>query len=259
MNIINRLACLATVTLVLTISSSAQGLITPVAVNGAQGRSPAPDTRGWTDPALDHNKLLQNSQSGDGTYKLIGPYKVVGTQFLYGEHLKADMYSVEAKALNIFISYNTYNQEVEFYSTSNPDKALIKEPGEVDSFIIQQNIEQGITDNLKFIYGSHLGSNDKSFYQVVYAGKKFSVYKKYKTDLNFAGSNYGQSELRQFDLNYEYYYSDTQKKGVKKIKPNTGAIIKEFKDVKDLSGEITNEDFDVNKEEALKKVFALLN
>ncbi len=63
----------------------------------------APDSRGWTDPALNHNRLLQN-QSGEGMYKLIGPYKVTGSQYLYGEHLAGDLYAPEAQAKNIYLS-----------------------------------------------------------------------------------------------------------------------------------------------------------
>ena len=219
---------------------------------------PAPDSRGWTDPALNHNKLVQQ-QAGDGMYKLIGPYKVVGTQFLYGEHHMGDMFSTEAKAFNIFISYNTFNQEVEFYSTSNPDRPLIKEPGEVDSFMIHQNIELEINTPLKFVYGTHLGSGDKYFYQEVYAGKQFSLYKRYKSELGYVSTNYVQSELRQFDLTFEYYYNETGKKGVKKIKPNASSVVKEFKNIKDLSVAVNSAEFDVNREESLRKAFDYLN
>ncbi len=99
----------------------------PVALSANSGAmvSRQPDSRGWTDPALNHNKLIQQ-QIGDRVYKLIGPYKVIGTQFLFGEHHKGDVFSKEEKAWNIFISYNTYNQELEFYSSSNPDKPLVK-------------------------------------------------------------------------------------------------------------------------------------
>ncbi|MEO7984170.1 MAG: hypothetical protein ABI688_08815, partial [Bacteroidota bacterium] len=75
----------------------------------------------YIDNALKYNRLLKE-QSGEGVYKLIGAYKVVGTSYLFGEKTKGDLFTPEAKAYNIFLSYNTYNQEVEFYSSSNPDK-----------------------------------------------------------------------------------------------------------------------------------------
>jgi len=227
--------------------------------NFTSAQVPGPTVRGWTDPALDHNRLIQNKNSGDGVYKLIGPYKVIGTQFLYGDTVKADLFSTEAKAYNIHISYNTYNQQVEFYSSANPDKPLVKEPGEVDSFTIQKSIDKNILIDLKFIYGAHLDTKEKSYFQEMYKGSQFSLYKRYKSELNYVSSNYIQSELRQFDLEFEYFYYDNVKKILKKIKPNASTVIKEFKDVTDLSGSVKNEEFDVNKEEAMKKAFEILN
>lgn len=248
-------------------SINAQQLQHPVSLSANSGSmtgSPtkfggmAPDSRGWTDPALNHNKLLQQ-QSADGNYKLIGPYKVVGSQYLFGEHHKADMFTPEAKAYNIFVSYNTYNQEVEFYSTSNPNTPLVREPGTVDSFTIHSNAELGIAKNLRFIYGTALGSKDKFYYQQILAGKQYSVYKRYKSDLGYVGTNLAQSELRQFDLQVEYYYTAKDNKGLKKLKANAPSVIKEFKDVKDLSSVITADMFTANPEEALSKAFISLN
>ncbi len=258
MNLITKILAAGSLFVITGTVSLAQNRVVGLSENSGSMVSRAPDSRGWTDPALNHNKLIQQ-QTGDGVYKLIGSYKVVGTQFLFGEHHKGDLFPTQAKAYNIFVSYNTYNQEVEFYSTSNPDKPLVKEPGEVDSFVIQQNIELGIANNLKFIYGTHLGTDDKYFFQQVYAGNRFSLYKRYKSELGYVSTNYVQSELRQFDLIFEYYYTDTNKKGIKKLKSNASSVIKEFKEVKDLSGVVTVEDFDTNREAALQKVFEYLN
>ena len=241
-------------------SPFAQSLGLPVGISSNSNTmvSRSPDSRAWTDPALNHNKLIQQ-QLSDGAYKLVGPFKVKGDPFLFGEHHKADMFAIEAKAFNIYISYNTYNQEVEFYSTSNPDKPLVKEPGTVDSFIIKEDIDLGITHPLKFVYGPLLGAKDNFYYEEVCKGERFSLYKRYKSDLGYDGNNLGQSELRQFDLQYEYYYTDTETKGVKKIKPNASSVIKEFKSIKDLSSETNNDDFTVNPEEAFCKAFSSVN
>ncbi|MEK7225423.1 MAG: hypothetical protein AAB221_07050 [Bacteroidota bacterium] len=219
---------------------------------------PTPAIGAWTDPALNHNKLLQD-QTRDGTYKLIGTYKVIGSSYLFGEHNKGDMFATEAKAYNIFVSYNTYNQEVEFYSTSNPDKPLVKETGTVDSFIIQQNAGQGIVGSMKFIYGAALGVKDKYYFQEICKGQRFSLYKRYKSDLGYSSTNLAQTELRQFDLQIEYYYVDAESKGIKKLKPNAASVIKEFKEIKDLSSEITVDDFSANPEAAFCKAFSSLN
>ncbi len=209
------------------------------------------------DLAVSHNRLLRE-RVGDGVYKLIGPYKVVGSSYLFNEKNKGDLFSTGAKAYNIFLSYNTHNQQIEFYSTSNPDKPLVKEPGEVDSFTLHANIEIGITEPLPFVYGPHIGSKEKAYYMVVYAGSKFSIYKKYKSDLGFVSSNYIQSELRQFDLELEYFYRNAEGK-LKKIKPNTSVVNKEFKGIKDLTGVITDDAFMLNPDKTFKKAFEYLN
>jgi hypothetical protein len=213
---------------------------------------PAPD------PALGHNRLLREKTGGEGFFRQIGPYKVKGSPYLFGGKIKGDMFSIEAKAYNIYLSYDTYDQNVGFFSTSNPDQALVKEPGDIDSFILHANPELLIHTPAKFIYGPHLGSKEKVYFQEIYAGPKYSVYKKYKSDLGIVSDNYIQSELRQFDLLVEYVYTDSEKK-MKKIKPNAFAVTKEFKKVKDLSGLITDEIFAANTEEAFRKTFEYLN
>jgi hypothetical protein len=213
---------------------------------------------GYMDNALNYSALIK-TKTEDGVYKMVGVYKVIGTPFLFGEKNKGDVFSPDTKAYNLQLSYNTYNQEVEFYSTSNPDKPLVKEPGSLDSFILQQNEVVGITTPLKFIYGSFLNSTDKSYFLELYKGNRFSVYKKYKSELGYVSTNYVQSELRQFDLIYDYYYSDSQKPGLKKLKTNSASILKEFKSIKDISPVFTDAEFTVNQESALKKAFEYLN
>ena len=210
------------------------------------------------DNALNYNRLIIEKTS-EGMYKLIGAYKVIGTSYLFGEKNKGNLFSTEAKAYNVSLSYNTYNQEVEFYSIANPDKPLIKEPGTVDSFFINSNESLGISSALKFVYGSHLWSSEKAYFKEIYAGKRVSLYKRYKSDLGYVSSNYVQSELRQFDLLYDFFYTDSETKTIKKIKLNSSSINKEFKSIKDVSSTIDNDELSANPEEALKKVFAYLN
>ncbi|MBK8140089.1 MAG: hypothetical protein IPK57_03180 [Chitinophagaceae bacterium] len=90
-------------------------------------------------------------------------------------------------------------------------------------------------------------------------GRKIQFYKRYKSGLDYVSNNLAQPELRQFDLHYEYYYTDAAGKGVKKIKPNAGNVIKEFKSIKDLSSAVNNESFTSNPEQGLINAFTSLN
>jgi hypothetical protein len=213
---------------------------------------------GYQDAALNRNRLLRDQQ-GEGVYKIIGTFKVTGTPYLFGGKLNGNLFSVNEKANNIDLSYNTYNQELEFFSTANPTIGLTKLPGEVDSFVIKQNIPIGVLADLMFIYGPIAGSSEKAYFQLIEAGQRFTLYKRYKSDLGYVSSNYTQTELRQFDLLYDYFYYDADKKKFKKIKINLNSLTKEFKDVKDLKGIVSEKDFDANPEVAAKKVFWNLN
>lgn len=216
------------------------------------------EMRGWTDPALQHNKLLQQ-QTGEGMYKLIGPYKVVGSSLLFGQMLKGDMFSPEAKAYNIKLGYDTYNHEVLFLSVQSAGQPLVKEPGTLDSFIIHRDTAAGIQYPMKFIYASKLGAKDKAYYLELFKGEKYSLYKKYTSELGFNSNNILQTELRQFDMNYEYYYAEAGSAGLKKVKASAGGFIKEFKKVKDLTGLINEKDFPINPEGCMKTGMLLLN
>jgi len=213
---------------------------------------------GYMDNALNYSRLIKE-KTAEGSYKLIGPFKVVGTSYLFGEKNKGNLFSPGVNAFNIQLNYNTYNQEIEFFSTANPDKPLVKEPGTVDSFTLLTNVSLGINQPLKFVYGAQLGSSEKAFFMELYAGPRFSIYKRYKSDLGYVSTNYIQPELRQFDLLYDYFYSDSAKQGLKRLKPNSSSIIKEFKSIKDISSVFNNDDFTINQEEALRKAFEFLN
>ena len=219
---------------------------------------PAPDSRGWSDPALNHNQLLKE-KLGDGTYVLIGTYKVLGSPYLFGQRHPADLYAPTEKANNIDISYNTYSQEIEFYSTSNRTEPLVKVPGQVDSFILRKDSSMHLMHDIHFIYGPLAGSKEKAYFQVIQEGQRYSLYKRYKSDLGYPSTNYGPSDLRQFDLFTEYFYYDAQQQAFKKLKPNLSNITKEFKSVKDISPVADQSRFVMEPEEVMKRIFIYLN
>ena len=215
-------------------------------------------TIGWVDPALNHNRLLRE-QTGEGAYKLIGPYKVIGTSYLFGDRNKGDMYSSEAAAVNIQLAYNTYNQELEFYSGENITKPLVKVPGEVDSFVFLTNKAVGLTQDLHFIYGKHLGSNEKAYFLEVAIGSKMGIYKSYKADVGYVSSNYVQSELRQFDLLYDYFLYNVTTRSLKKIKNTFSGMKGAMSALGDVSAVFTSEAFAVNPDQAIKQAVSIIH
>jgi hypothetical protein len=111
----------------------------------------------------------------------------------------------------------------------------------------------------KFIYSTGVGETDKAYYLEIFSGPHYSLYKRYKAQLDYDNSNLGQSELRIFEITYEYFYSKPGTKGLKKLKPGVSNLIKEFKDVKDLNLVVDKDTFTANPEVEMRKAFKALN
>ena len=212
----------------------------------------------YTDPASGYLKLMLE-KGGDGTYQQIGNFKVIGTSYLYGEKIKGSAYAGKDKSENIELSYNTYNQQLDVY-VSNSSKAFLKPANEIDSFILYKSKSSVFKNDLLF-YSSKLISPSikSSFLQVVYNGKRFSLFKAYNSTLDYVSTNYIQAELRQFTLDYSYCYYDSLTKQFKKLKLNKNKIINEFKFIKDFSELLDDDGFNNNPEEILKMLFTNLN
>jgi hypothetical protein len=211
----------------------------------------------YFDAAQAYNRLLV--EKNNGSYQRVDNYKVIGTSYFFGEKHRADLFAKGEIAYNIFISYNTYNQEVEFYSSANPNQPLVKEAKLVDSFEIKEDMTKSVTENMKFVNGSFIGGDINSFYRLMYAGNRFNLYKKYKSTLGIVTTNYIQSELRQFDLNSEYYYYDHKSMRLEKLKGNFSTIKKELKPLGDVTNITSQDEFTTNPDAALKKIFQTLN
>lgn len=79
------------------------------------------------------------------------------------------------------------------------------EEGAVYSFIISSKVDDSVPTNLTFISSKVLGADDRGFYLLMYGGQ-FALYIKYKSTLGIVTSNHIESDLLQFELNYDYYY-----------------------------------------------------
>jgi len=209
----------------------------------------------YFDAAQSYNRLL--IEKNNGSYTRVGGYKVIGSPYLFGERKLGDVYSSTDSGTDIRISYNTYNQNIEFISPGNV--SLVRSPGTLDSFVIRKDTAQYLLTDLKFIYGPLLGSKEKNYFQIITAGEKLTLYKKYTAELGNVSTNYIQSELRQFNILVDYYYRDSSNNGIKRLKTSSGSLIKEFAKVKDLSKTIDVDALVTNKEMELIKLFLEMN
>ncbi len=94
---------------------------------------------------LNQYKTPQNSKPLIGYYQ-IGGYRVKGNPYYKEEFILGDIFSRTETAKGIYLRYDIYNQKVEFISSANPDQILVKEPGDLDSFLLYKN-EKKIIQN----------------------------------------------------------------------------------------------------------------
>lgn len=211
----------------------------------------------YFDPAQAYNRLL--IEKGSGTYRQVNNFRVTGTSFLFGEKNTGSIYASNETGNNILLTYDTYTQNVDFYPSSGNGPALTKEIGTLDSFVINKKPEVMLENDIKFIYGNILGSDDKAYFQVVSKGNKASLYKKYSAELGMVTTNYIQSELRQFNILVNYFYSDSTGMGLKKLKINARSLIKEFASIKNISSFVDADLLNSEREQQLILIFGELN
>lgn len=210
----------------------------------------------YFDPAQAYNKLL--IEKNDGTYTVVKNFKVIGSCYLFGQNNTGNIYGASESANELSLSYNTYNQEVEF-SPKGSKTVLVKEPSTLDSFKINKNLAVLLEEDLLFIYGPLLGSKEKIYFQSLLKGKKVSLYKSYKAKLDLVTTNILQSELKQFDIDVEYFFTDSTGKNIKKLKVNSKALSKEFAYIKDISSIIDTDALTAEKDKELIRIFGELN
>jgi hypothetical protein len=212
----------------------------------------------YTDPAAGYLKLMLE-KGDEGSYQRVGNFKVIGTSYLFGEKNDGNAFAGNDKSENIKLGYNTYNQKIDI-SLDGLNTSFFKTPAELDSFIINKSGSQYIKEDLLFYSSKIIQPSFKDcFLQVVYHGERFSLYKSYTSTLNYVSTNYIQSELRQFTLEYVYYYFDTQTKALKKLKLLRKKIADEFNNIIDVSSYLNEDLFNTQPEKAMQLMFEALN
>jgi hypothetical protein len=207
------------------------------------------------DPAAAYNKYMV--AHSDNYYVLIGRLKVKGDYYLFGPKHPGNLYAKGETGYNIYLSLNTYNNEVEFYSTSNPTQGLVKTVGEVDSFVLHR--DSLITEEMHFVYGPLIGSKQQEYYlSLSPKDGAYNLYKRYKSVITLPVS-YADADLRQFELETEYFYFDKVKQKLIRIKPAMYALRKQFSSILQVDSVISENDLVQDREGALKKIFKELN
>jgi hypothetical protein len=239
----------------LFIASATQAQFNP---GNSQFAAPAPNPQSFAaniDAAVGYSAwALANNEN---SFKRVGGYKVKGTPYLFGGAYKGDVYAKKQVGTQVTIGYDTYQQQLEVYLGSKDP--IVKGFTEVDSFVLRRDSSTLFKEDMFFVNANLLDSTKKFFAMRVYEGTRFSLYKAYYSVLGVVSENYVQTELRQFDLNYDFYYRDNQKPGLVKIKLSPKFLRNEFKEWLNVSSILDLESLNRNPQTELLKIFTSLN
>ena len=181
----------------------------------------------YFDAAQAYNRLIVEKKQGALTR--VGIYKVAGSPYLFGGNKEGLIFQTGDSGRQAVLSYNFYNNEISF--TAKPTNELLtKQPGTINSFILRADPSIGLNQDIVFLYGPLLGMKEKLYFQLVYRGADYSLYKKYSSELQIVSDNYAQSDLRQFSVLVDYYYAAPGKKELRKLKTN-GTELKELREL----------------------------
>lgn len=221
------------------------------------GLSASAQMLSYTDPGMAYNKLMLTK---DGvTYRQISNWKVVGSPYLFADLIHGSVYTKTGQDNNAYFRIDNYEKQLEV-KTANQNKFLMQPIAQVDSFSLIASDSTLFKQDLFFINSSLVDSAMKPvFLQKVTSGKNYSLYKLYTTGLVISISNYAQSDLREFDLNVDYYYTSSTASGLKKLKLNKAAFVKEFKNDPLVSETISKGNLSKNPEPLLTLIFTQLN
>lgn len=211
----------------------------------------------YTDPVQAYNRLVIEKNSNSNKYYQVGNFKVIGTPYLFGEDQAGDVFSSTGSMPRVNVRYNLYSQEVETSAKYNSSENTISiDIANVDSFILIAN--ENHSSDLKFVNKKFFNSKAKGFLQEVYLGKEYNLYKSYNSVLEIVTNNYIQSELRQFAVNYNFYYNKTGTTSLILLKNNDSLLKKEFAFKTDINS-FLSENRNLSQEKKLILLFQSIN
>ena len=211
-----------------------------------------------SDVVLFQYKTPKNSLPVLGYYQIEG-LRVKGDPYYRPEFVLGDMYSATETAKNVYIRFDVYYQNIEFISTANKDQIMVKEAGDLDSFLIYKKEDKVIKEDIRMVYAPIIGAPGKYYYGCLYKGSKYSVYKRFTAELVTPIDRTGRPDDRVFERQTEYWYETESTKEFKKLTGTVAGVKKEFKDIKDVSEVVKAGNMFKNADAAMAKVFAYLN
>jgi hypothetical protein len=180
---------------------------------------------GQVDPIGAINRSAVENKSGG--YLNVGPYKVKGSPYLYGESfVGAIEYSTGKGLLDRKILYNLYDQKAGL----EINDLLFEADESIKEFYIKLSDEYG-GSKLLFKNSSEFGDKKiKGFFNVLVDGEKAMLLKYFKIRLQPDPVNTLAKDIKVFEQYHEYYLFFKNTQSLKKIKLRKKDLAKEFED-----------------------------
>jgi hypothetical protein len=190
-------------------------------------------------------------------YKRIGAFKVKGNSLVLEGNNVSDLYSSLGPGANFPIVFDAYTQELSIMLENR--KEVVKLTfDEVDSFIVKVDTDKKYAEPTTFVNAYKIDESKKLYLQKLTSGPKYNLYKSFFTELRPAAMDLAQTNVREFEIVYEYYYLSAGGKEFIKIKKNAKSVKKLFEKDKDLIDKL-EKNFSQNFEATLVTFFDEIN
>ena len=199
-----------------------------------------------------YQPILDNSGN---SFIRIGNFRVKGNPYLFTKNVDGYIfYGGKGKAVEL--AYDTYAQQLDYYD-SKTQKTGINKLNDVDSFYIKGDGSL-VKQDLFFINARFVDPSKKFFLQKLFTGSNYNLYKLNKSALQIMSSNYIESDLREFSLNQEYFYTITGSKMMKKIKLSAKFLHEEFENTSSKIP-VNDDELSADPDTVLKHFFSKLD
>lgn len=195
------------------------------------------------DPIINYNTQMAENWAGE--YIRIGPYKVKGSLFLFGESLKGNLtYAGGKQVSDANILYDLYNQRAGL----DVKKDIFEADLPLQEFVVEVPEKYGQNNKLLFRNAAAYGDKIKGYFNVLDDGDKLVFLKLFKTKLLPDPTNTMDKETKLAEQYSEYYMYDKATLELRKVKLKEKDILKSMGDDKQVAAYLSKKKLDLSKE-----------
>ena len=206
------------------------------------------------DPLGEFNKHVIANWNGE--YQRIGPYKVKGSSFLFGDSYPGSITYKSGKiARDKMVYFDIY-----YYKVGTIEKNIKYDAAEeVQEFTVQLPEQYGGKE-LKFRNANAFGASaSKGFFNILEDGKKVALVKYFKVNLMIDQGSELNKDTRVFEQVYEYYIYDKALNELHRIKLKEKDIAKALNNKKFMDEVIHAKKIDLSYEGSVISAISLYN